>query len=323
MRDHVQRVRFHMWIQWSIDEQLAKNSYSIAVMQDLPIGVDPAGADAWMWQDVFAQGVSIGAPPDKFNTGGQDWGLPPLIPWKLRSSGYEPFIQTIRATLRHAGGLRIDHVLGLFRLFWVPRGLGPARGAYVRYSADELLSIVALESHRANAFIVGEDLGTVEQGVPEKLQRRGILSYRVFWFETDPPEKWPEIALSAISTHDLPTVAGMWSGSDLEAQRKLGLNPNEADTKKSRDLLKTNAGVLARDTLKDVVLKTHAALGRAPSRVISAQLDDALALEERPNMPATSCDQWPNWSIALPKTLEEIQSDPLVNDVASTLRRSR
>jgi 4-alpha-glucanotransferase len=246
-----------------------------------------------------------------------------MIPWKLRAAGYEPFVQTIRATLRHAGGLRIDHVLGLFRLFWVPQGLGPAKGAYVRYNADEMLSIVALESHRANAFIVGEDLGTVEQGVSEKLQRHGILSYRVFWFETDPPEKWPELALSAVSTHDLPTIAGMWTGSDLQHQHRLGLNPNEADTKQSRQLLVTNARVSPKDSISEVVLKTHTALGRAPSRLLTAQLDDAVCVEERPNMPATNCDQWPNWCIALPKTLEEIQSDPLVRQVANALLRER
>jgi len=173
--ENIDRVRFHCWLQWLVDCQLAKSSLALALMQDLPIGVDPGGADAWMYQNVFARGVSVGAPPDKFNTQGQEWGLPPFVPWKLRAAGYEPFIQTIRATLRHAGGLRIDHVLGLFRLFWVPQGLGPARGAYVRYNADEMLAIVALESHRASAFVAGEDLGTVEAGVSEKLQRNGIL----------------------------------------------------------------------------------------------------------------------------------------------------
>lgn len=317
------RIRFHKWIQWLIDVQLQKTSYSLAIMQDLPIGVDPGGADAWAWQDVFAQGVSVGAPPDKFNTAGQDWGLPPFIPWKLRAAGYEPFIQTIRSTLRHAGGLRIDHVLGLFRLFWVPQGLGPAKGAYVRYNADELLAIVALESHRANAFVVGEDLGTVEPGVSEKLQRNGILSYRVFWFEKNPPSTYPEMALSAISTHDLPTLSGMWTGSDLEAQKRIGKEPNVEETAQSRKALEKFAKLGANASIEDVIVQAHECLATAPSRVVSAQLDDALAVEERPNMPATTGESWPNWSMALPKALEQIKTDPLVRKVAAALLRKR
>jgi 4-alpha-glucanotransferase len=321
--DNIDRVRFHIWVQWLIDEQLAKSSYSLAVMQDLPIGVDGGGADAWAWQDVFATGVSVGAPPDKFNTAGQDWGLPPFIPWKLRAAGYEPFIQTIRATLRHAGGLRIDHVLGLFRLYWVPRGLGAARGAYVRYNSDELLSIVALESHRAHAFVVGEDLGTVEAGVSEKLQRNGVLSYRVFWFETEPPSTYPAMALSAITTHDLPTVAGMWTGSDLEAQQRIGLKPNVEGTEQSRRQIVDIAGVDEDEPIEEVVVRLHQCLATAPSRVVTAQIDDALGVEERPNMPATTSEQWPNWCIALPRTVEEIRNDAVVRRVAAALLRER
>lgn len=323
LAENIDRVRFHCWLQWLLDVQLAKASLALALMQDLPIGVDPGGADVWMYQDVFAKGVSVGAPPDKFNTQGQEWGLPPFVPWKLRAAGYEPFIQTIRATLRHAGGLRVDHVLGLFRLFWVPQGLGPANGAYVRYNADEMLAILALESHRAQAFVAGEDLGTVEPGVSEKLQRNGILSYRVFWFEKELPATYPEMALASISTHDLPTIAGMWSGSDLELQRKLGLKPNEEETRESRTQITKMTGLKDGASVQDVVAKVHELLAQAPSRIITAQIDDALAVEERPNMPATMGDKHPNWSIALPKPLEEIEQDPLVRRVASVLLRSR
>ncbi|MBC7928498.1 MAG: 4-alpha-glucanotransferase, partial [Bryobacteraceae bacterium] len=320
---HLERVRFHCWLQWLLDTQLAESCRALAIMQDLPIGVDAGGADAWAYSDVFAHGISIGAPPDKFNTAGQDWGLPPFIPWKLRAAGYEPFIQTIRATLRHAGGLRIDHVAGLFRLFWVPSGLGPAQGAYVRSNSDELLAIVALESHRANAFVVGEDLGTVEPGVSEKLQRNGILSYRVFWFEKDPPSKYPELSLASISTHDLPTVAGMWTGSDLATQVRLELNPNEEETKICRDQIREMACVDHSATVSEVSVQLHQLLGAAPSRIVTAQLDDALGVEERPNFPATMGDKNPNWSIALPKLLEEIERDPIVRKVAEALRSGR
>lgn len=319
--DNIDRIRFHMWLQWLIDEQLARSTQSLAVMQDLPIGVDPGGADAWAWQDVFAKGVSVGAPPDQFNTGGQDWGLPPFIPWKLRRAGYEPFIQTIRSTLRHAGGLRIDHVLGLFRLYWVPHGNPAAQGAYVRYPSDELLSLVALESHRARAFVVGEDLGTVEDGVSENLHRSGILSYRVFWFENEPPSTYPELALSAISTHDLPTIAGMWTKSDIEAQRRIGLKPDEEATEQSRRQMIDLAGVCPDASIQQAVIRMHESLATAPSRVVTAQLDDALGIRERPNMPATMNDKWPNWSVALPCTLEEIQENRTVDRVAACLRR--
>ena len=163
---HADRVRFHEWLQWLVDLQLESASTAgVAVMHDLAVGVDPGGADAWLWQDVFALDMAVGAPPDEFNTRGQDWGLPPFDPWRLRAAGYGPFVETIRAGLRHAGGLRVDHVMGLFRLFWIPRGQPAADGAYVRYPASELLDIVALESHRAGAYVVGEDLGTVEDQV--------------------------------------------------------------------------------------------------------------------------------------------------------------
>jgi 4-alpha-glucanotransferase len=320
---HPDRVRFYSWVQWLIDQQLANSSYTLALMQDLPIGFDPDGADAWAWQDALARGVSVGAPPDKFNTAGQDWGLPPFVPHKLRAAAYEPFIQTIRATLRHSGGLRIDHVLGLFRLFWVPQGLGPAKGAYVRSNADELLAIVALESYRAQAFIVGEDLGTVEPGISEKLQRKGILSYRVFWFEEEPPSAYPELALASLSTHDLPTLAGMWTGSDLDAQKRLGLNPNIEETKTSRDRMTTMTSLKKNAPLPDVIVEIHKLLATAPSRIVAASLDDVLGVEERPNMPATTGEQWPNWSIALPKSLEQIEAYPLVRQVASVLLRER
>ncbi|MBI4012629.1 MAG: 4-alpha-glucanotransferase, partial [Candidatus Rokubacteria bacterium] len=175
------RVRFHQWLQWLVDAQLARASAEIPVMHDLPIGVDPGGADAWAWQDVLALDATVGAPPDLYNTRGQDWGLPPFVPHRLAAVGYEPFVQTIRANLRHAGGLRIDHVMGLFRLYWIPRGMSPTEGAYVRYPADDLLAILALESHRAGAVVVGEDLGTVEDGVRRRLRAHRVLSYRLVW----------------------------------------------------------------------------------------------------------------------------------------------
>ena len=317
---HRRRVDFHRWVQWLIDSQLAHASAEIPMMQDLAVGFDPGGADAWEWQDVIAPGMSVGAPPDEFNMGGQDWGLPPFDPWRLRAAGHRPFVETVRSAFRHAGGLRLDHVMGLFRLFWVPHGASPADGTYVRYPAAELLDVVALESHRAGAFVVGEDLGTVEHDVRRELAERNVLSYRLLWFEAGDPADWPERALGAVTTHDLPTVAGLWSGSDVRAQREIGMDPNDHATGRLRDRLGRWAGVGPTASADDVVAGTYATLARAPSVLLTAALDDALAVEERPNMPGT-LDEWPNWSIALPAPLEELRSDPRPAEIARHLRR--
>jgi 4-alpha-glucanotransferase len=315
-------VRFHQWLQWLLDRQLGEASSHLPVVHDLAVGVDPAGIDAWLWQDSFARGMKVGAPPDEFNTHGQDWGLPPFDPWKLRAAGYVPFAETIRGALRHAGGLRLDHVMGLFRLFWIPDGVSPADGAYVRYPADDLLDIVALESHRAGAYVVGEDLGTVEEHVREELGERQVLSYRLLWFEDRPPQEYPVQALAAVTTHDLPTVAGMWTGSDLEDQRRIGLEPNEESTEAIRNRLTTTLGLADDAAPEEVVAGTCRLLAAAPSMLVTAALDDALAVEQRPNMPGTT-DEWPNWSIPLPMPLEQIEDDPRPRRMAEILSRRR
>lgn len=315
------RVRFHKWVQWLIERQLLRASERGTLMQDLPIGVDPAGADAWLWQDVFARNVSIGAPPDPFNESGQEWGLPPFIPHKLRAVGYEPLAHTIRSAMCHSAGLRIDHVMGLFRLFWIPAGELPQHGTYVRYNAEEMLAILALESARAKAFVVGEDLGTVEPGVREKLEQFRVLSYRVLWFEDDPPAQYPELSLASISTHDLPTIVGVWSGADLEEQRRAGVKASAEGMETQRKQLQNIAGVAESAPVEEVIVKAHQALAQAPSLAIVASLEDALAVQQRPNLPGTMPDERPNWSIPLPKTLEEIETDGTVLQLANILRR--
>ncbi len=316
---HADRIRFHQWLQWLLDGQLGRASADLAIMHDLPIGVDPGGADAWAWQDVLGTGVAVGAPPDAFSSLGQDWGLPPFIPHRLADLGYEPFVQTIRATLRHAGGLRIDHVMGLFRLWWIPKGMRPADGAYVRYPADDLLAIVALESQRARAVVVGEDLGTVEPGTRERLGARGVLSYRLVWFEPDRPASFPEHALAAVTTHDLPTVAGLWTGADLRAQKDVGLRPNEDATREIRERLRRMTGVADEARPEEVVERTYRLLAETPAVLVTVTLEDACAVPERPNMPGT-LSEWPNWSVALPVPLEELESRPLPRAIADALR---
>jgi 4-alpha-glucanotransferase len=318
--NHPERVQFHQWVQWLLEQQLAKAAAEIPLMQDLPIGVDPDGADAWAWQDVFARGVTVGSPPDEYNTQGQNWGLPPFVPWKLRAAAYEPFIQTLRGALHHAGGLRIDHVMGLFRLFWIPQGADPAAGAYVRYAADELLMILALESQRAKAYIVGEDLGTVEESARRRLSDSRVLSYRLLWFEEDPPAAYPELALAAVTTHDLPTIAGLWSGADLKMQQQLGLEPNEEGTLKMRERLRSMTGVSDETPIEQVITRAYELLAQAPSAIVTATLEDASVQEQRPNIPGRAED---SWCRALPESLEQLKAKPLAQAIAQRLKGRR
>ena len=315
--EHSSDVDYHAWLQWLLDRQLAEAARAIPIFQDLPIGMDPGGADAWEWQDLLAPEMVIGAPPDAFNADGQDWQLPPFAPAKLRAAAYEPFIQTIRAALRHAGGLRIDHVMGLFRLWWIPNGQHPRNGWYVRYPADDLLGIVALESHRAGAVVVGEDLGTVEPGVRQRLDLRRMLSCRLLWFEPRPPAEYPELAMASVTTHDLPTIAGLWSGADEAAQRSIGMTVGD-EMHRLRDHLRQMLGVDGDAPVADVIERAYRRLAEAPSRIITATLEDAQAMPQRPNMPGT-ITQWPNWSLALPQEIETMIEAGLPRRIAKEL----
>lgn len=319
--DAADRVAFHAWVQWCFDRQLAAASASLMRIADMPVGVDPGGFDAWDWQAQLAMGASIGAPPDRFNAAGQDWGLPPFIPHRLREAAYRPFIETIQAQLRHAGGLRIDHVLGLFRLWWIPSGHDPTRGAYVRSRTDELLEIVALESHRAGAIVIGEDLGTVPAGVRRELRRRRLLSTRLALFERVPPARYPAQSFAGVTTHDLPTVAGTWTGSDLEDQASSGVTPDPDALALLRSRLARAAGVGVDAPLGEVVVPLHERVAASPSALVAATLEDALGVEERPNLPGTVAPARQNWSLALPVALEELGEHDQVRAVVEALRR--
>ncbi|MES1172254.1 MAG: 4-alpha-glucanotransferase [Bacteroidota bacterium] len=314
------QVAFHAWVQWLIDEQLKRASADVSVIHDLSVGFDIAGADGWSWQDLVAHDISIGCPPDAFNLDGQDWGLAPFIPAKLRAAGYAPFIETIRAMLRHAGGLRVDHVMGLFRLFWIPRSLGARGGTYVRYPVHELLAILAIESHRARATIIGEDLGTVLPGTRETLAAHRLLSYRLLFFEPHPPETFPELAAAGVTTHDLATIAGIWTGAAIDHMRQAGVTPNTAGLTALKDKLSALAAQPFDAPLASVIVDVHRTLARAPSRVLLATLDDALGVLEQPNMPGTT-GSWPNWSLALPRAIEDIARAELPLRIAAALRR--
>jgi 4-alpha-glucanotransferase len=304
------RVAFHAWLQRLVADQLAGAAApDVRLVQDLAIGVDPDGADAWVLQDLLALDVSIGAPPDDFSPDGQVWGLPPFVPWRLRDAGYRPLAELLRAAMTPHGGLRVDHVMGLSRLFWVPNGATPDDGTYVRFHGRELLEVLALESQRAGAIVVGEDLGTVEDELREDLAAARVLTTRVVWFEDDPPEKYPVASLGVVTTHDLPTVAGMWTGADEDELVALDRpTPPEA-----------GAGVRARlDALvdlapdadpADVVVQVHDRLSAGASVLVLGTVEDLCAVPERPNVPGTT-DERPNWSLALPVPVEDLPQHP-------------
>jgi 4-alpha-glucanotransferase len=319
-QEHAARVRFHKWVQWLIDRQLARAAASTGLMQDLPIGFSPNGADAWAWQELVALDCSIGAPPDLYNAQGQNWGLPPFIPHQLRRVAYEPLIQTIRAAMRHASGLRIDHVMGLFRLWWVPSEMTPTQGAYVRYPADDLLGIIALESQRAGAVVVGEDLGTVEEGVRERMAECNMLSYRLLWFEDSAPVDYPEKSLAAVTTHDLPTLAGIWTGADVELQSRSGLDPDKAAAETLRKKMVQISGLDPHADVETAAIRTFEQLAVAPSVIVMVSMEAACLSPERPNMPGAE-GAYPNWSLAIPLSIEEIETAPFPRRLAEILSR--
>jgi 4-alpha-glucanotransferase len=305
------RVAFHQWLQFHLDRQLARASKEIGLITDVPVGFAADGCDAWRWQDLLAPDMRVGAPPDYFFPDGQDWGMPPFDPWKLRKAHFEPFVETIRCTAKHAAGLRLDHVMGLFRLFWIPRDAHASGGAYVRYPARELLAILALESQKSHTFVIGEDLGLVEPAMRSRLRHSGVLSYRLLWFEDLPPEQWPRESAGAIGTHDLPTVAGIWNLSEPD-QRQHHLRRRLTDA----------IGLPNGTPAVEVAVAAYRRLAQARSRIVLASFEDAFGIEERTNVPGTTTER-PNWRLALTKPLEDIARDEGVLRIAQSMRDAR
>jgi 4-alpha-glucanotransferase len=290
------RVAFHVWQQFHLDRQMARAAREIGLITDVPVGFASDSFDAWRWQDLLAPNMRVGAPPDEFFPDGQDWGFPPFDPWKLRRAQYEPFVEAVRSAAVHAAGIRLDHVMSLFRLFWIPSDSQPGAGAYVRYPATDLLGLLAAESRRARAFVIGEDLGLVEPEVRTRLRRRGALSYRLLWFEGPTPDQWPKNAVAAVGTHDLPTVAGIWNYTEPD-QRQHRLRHRLVEVTHAPD------GISA----IDIAVSAYSALAASPTRVVLASLEDALGVSERPNVPGTTTE-FPNWRLSLPTPLEEVES---------------
>jgi 4-alpha-glucanotransferase len=348
--EHVKTVDFHRWMQWQLDDQLTaaqatavQAGMELGVMHDLAVGVDPNGADAWALQDVLALGVTAGAPPDEFNQLGQDWSQPPWRPDQLVHHAYEPFRALVNAVLRHAGGVRIDHIIGLFRLWWIPKGSAPTDGTYVRYDHEAMIGVVALEAHRAGAVVVGEDLGTVEPWVRDYLRERGLFGTSILWFEADRggdggplhAEKWREYCLSSVTTHDLPPTAGYLAGEHVRLREKLGLLTRPAAEELTGDQAQQAAwlaelrrvGLLGDDTsVEAVVLALHRYLGRTPSKLLALSLVDAVGDLRTQNQPGTT-DEYPNWRVPLrgpdgtKLLLEDVFIDPRAARLADALEQ--
>jgi 4-alpha-glucanotransferase len=316
---------------------------ALGVIHDLAVGVDPEGADAWALSDVLASGVAVGAPPDDFTPRGQNWGLPPWRPDRLAATGYAALRDMLGAVLAHADGLRIDHVAGLWRLWWVPPGDSPERGSYVHYDAEAMLAVLALEAHRADAVVVGEDLGTVEPLVTEALAEQDILGCAVSWFTRDEhtdgspllaPSRWPERAAASLSTHDLPTVAGFLRGEHVRVRAELGLLddvPAEravASAERAEWLALLRREGLLPDVSqespepgeREIILAMHRLLARTPCRLKLISPYDVLAEPRQPNLPGT-VDEYPNWRLPLPTTLDELRADPRIAEVTAAFRR--
>jgi len=351
-KKHWRRVLFYCYMQWQLDIQLAaaqayarQKGLSIGLYHDLALATDRFGADLWAHRPFFVSGCRVGSPPDDFAPKGQDWGFPPPCSDHHREDGYRLFTEGIRKNCRHGGALRIDHVMRFFRLFWIPEGADATAGAYVRENYEDLIRILALESVRRQVVIVGEDLGTVEPFVRETLERYGILSYRLFYFEKHAGgsfktySEYPEQALVSSTTHDLPTLAGFWIGEDIEARRRAGMFPDDAmyrrqvaeravEKQKVLDLLHGLAllpGYFPTSVAQvpEMTGDLHNAvigfLALTPSQLLAVNQEDLTKEIEQQNLPATTW-QYPNWSRKMKFTLEQLRSEPVARDFVAMFR---
>jgi 4-alpha-glucanotransferase len=340
-KEHEKKVLYYIYLQWLIDDQLLKISshcreagMNIGLYHDLAVGAIASGSDAWNYQEIIGD-ADVGAPPDDFNPRGQNWGFPPMIPDHLKETGYELFIETIRKNMKYGGALRIDHALGLYRLFWIPSGMSPENGAYLLQPVEDLLRIIALESQRNKTIVIAEDLGTIDDTFREMLQAFQMLSYRLFYFERnypDPsfksPEQYPSMALCAITTHDLPTIYGYWAGRDIEVKKELGIYSDEEAWQndviaRERDKGLILSALKAQKIIPDdfseapqavpqmtneLCIAIYRYLAKSPCRLLLVSLDDIIGTLNQQNLPGT-VDSHPNWVQKYPHSLEDILLD--------------
>ncbi|MGO9014820.1 MAG: 4-alpha-glucanotransferase [Dissulfurispiraceae bacterium] len=348
---HEKDLLFHKYVQWLVDEQhreTAELAFSLGmqlgIYHDLAIGSIGGGSDSWNHQGITADHVDVGAPPDDFNPNGQNWTFPPVISGKLKETGYDFFIQLIAKNMKYNGALRIDHALGLFRLFWIPGGMPAEKGAYVACPEEDFLRIIALESVRNKTMVIAEDLGTLGENVRETLLRFGMLSYRLFYFERnypDPsfrhPEQYPPMALCSITTHDLPTVYGYWSGRDIRVKKQLNvyhdsemmhrsLKDRERDRMLMLDALKSQGIVpddfrLAPDMSPELCLAIYEYLARTSCKLVAVSLDDIIGTVDQQNIPGIT-GSYPNWMQKTPANIEQMVSDRRFNALSEMFRKN-
>jgi len=343
------RIEFHRWLQWLCDQQLEaaqrsarRSGMEIGVIHDLAVGVKPGGADAWTLAGVLARNVTVGAPPDMFNQQGQNWTQPPWHPVRLAESGYAAYRDMLRTVLRHAGGIRVDHILGLFRLWWIPEGAGPGEGTYVYYDHEALIGILALEAQRAGAIVIGEDLGVFEPWVRDYLAERGIFGTSILWFEHDadgpiPPERYRQQCLTSVNTHDLPPTAGYLAGEHVTLRESLGLLRRPVDEERAEAVAEQQAvlgmlrerGLLpepGHENVQGTVEALYAFTTLTPSSLLGVALVDAVGETRTQNQPGTSTE-YPNWRIPLagprgPVLLDGLQEDPAFRSLVGNFRSS-
>lgn len=349
-RKLARRIDFYCWLQWICDEQLESTQWAarqagmrLGVIHDLAVGADLNSADAWTLRAVLAPGISVGAPPDMYNQLGQNWSQPPWHPRRLAEAGYAPFRDMLRTVFRHAGGVRVDHILGLFRLWWIPEGNSPIDGTYVGYDHEALIGILALEAQRAGAVVIGEDLGTFEPWVQEYLAARGILGTSILWFENDgdaplPPEKYRTQCLASVNTHDLPPTAGYLAGDHVLLRDRLGLLEGSLSEEHAAHQESLNAvlqlvrerGLLPADgavTEQQTIEALYRLLAQSPSMLLGVALTDGVGERRVQNQPGTG-DEYPNWQVPLadeagrPVLVEELEKGSRFNALLAAVEDS-
>ncbi len=352
--DLARPAEFHAWVQWLVAEQVAATQQAakdagmtIGVVCDLAVGSHPGGADAWAGQDTLVRGISVGAPPDGFNQRGQDWTLPPWHPGHLAAQGSRPVGDLIGAVLgppgagSQAGGIRMDHVMGLSRLWWIPQGMPADRGAYVHYHAQASLDVVAAQARGAGAIVVGEDLGTVEPWLRDVLSEHGVLGTSMLWFErglsNEPlaPQWWRRNALVTVSTHDMPPAAAFLTGEQVTERANLGLLTRSLQEEKNdaERLVNDWLGALAAHGLlpaaegpkaEEFTAALYGYLARTPALLIGVSLAEAVGERRSQNMPGTT-DEYPNWRIPLcgptgnPILVEDLPNNPVLHAVVGAV----
>lgn len=352
-RTHAARIGFFIYQQWETERQLAivatrcaGDGMDIGLYRDLAVGVAPDGADAWTQDGAFVSGINFGAPPDPLAPSGQDWGMQPFNPIRLREMAYAPYIDMLRSNMRHAGAVRVDHAMWMQHMFWIPQGKDGRDGAYVRYPMDDLFAILALESQRNRCLVVGEDLGTVPEGFSARMEAEGILSYRLMQFQRHAdglyrrPDAYPALSLATSASHDMPTLAGFWTETDLETLADIGHIANAGDLGARRDERARDRAYLVaalidqgflelgfpvtveHDNIKTLIAAVHSFLARTPAVLMMINLEDIIAATAQINVPGT-IDEHPNWRHRLQVTIEQLVNDPYFTQTTRIVRDER